>query len=86
MKSRTKLVESIESIVSETFQGTREIKVFGSSATGLLLPGSDIDIVCLLTDSESLRLSENPTKHDTDIKKLSPMKEVREIVHCEVSA
>ena len=36
---RLTITESIENIVNETFSGTRKIQVFGSSATGLLLPG-----------------------------------------------
>lgn len=49
-------------------------EVFGSTRTGLFLPGSDIDLVCLKTDEEQRRSKSATDEEDTGVKQLSPMK------------
>lgn len=49
MKEREKLIEDVKHLVLETFGKDKcRVEVFGSQATGLLLPSSDIDFVVLL--------------------------------------
>jgi len=42
------VVTDVADIVTDCFAGRRYTKLFGSLATGLLLPSSDIDLCCLL--------------------------------------
>ena len=71
LELRDGLVAEIAAIVEEVFDGERKIEVFGSLATGLLLPSSDIDVVCVLKEEPSSSASA-----DTDyaIKSASPMR------------
>lgn len=51
LKVRQDLVEKVTKLVQETFQGREcSVHVFGSQATGLLLPTSDIDFVVNLPE------------------------------------
>ncbi len=42
---REKLVQEVRIVVDRCFKGEREVIIFGSLGTGLLLPSSDIDVV-----------------------------------------
>lgn len=51
---REDLVTRIRALVEETFgKHLAEVKVFGSQATGLFLPSSDVDIVILMNNNEN---------------------------------
>jgi non-canonical poly(A) RNA polymerase PAPD5/7 len=51
LKLRQDLVEKVTKLVQEIFQGREcSVHVFGSQATGLLLPTSDIDFVVMLPE------------------------------------
>ena len=58
-------------IVEEVFDGSRKIDVFGSLSTGLLLPSSDIDVVCVLKEDPASSASAGT---DYAIKSASPMR------------
>ena len=62
LKMRQQLVDKVTKLVNETFDNRCEVMVFGSQATGLLLPTSDIDfVVNIPTDEENA--------HNTDAEK-----------------
>jgi non-canonical poly(A) RNA polymerase PAPD5/7 len=51
LKVRMDLVDKVTKLVEETFEGKEcSVQVFGSQATGLLLPTSDIDFVVMLPE------------------------------------
>lgn len=52
MKQRRDLVDRFTTLVKSTFEGC-QVEVFGSQATGLCLPTSDIDIAIQLSDSDT---------------------------------
>jgi DNA polymerase sigma len=41
------VVSAVSAVVRGAFDGKRACEVFGSLATGLLLPSSDVDLCCL---------------------------------------
>ena len=53
LETRQQLVDKVTKLVNDTFDEC-ELKVFGSQATGLLLPTSDIDFVIILPDDKTV--------------------------------
>ncbi|GMH65864.1 hypothetical protein TL16_g04302 [Triparma laevis f. inornata] len=79
---RDGLVSEIDSIIQECFDGERETVVFGSMSTGLLLPGSDIDLVCLVKEKEGGEEENVRSKGtDTSILTQSPMRLFADSLH-----
>lgn len=64
LRQREKLVKRFTKLAESCFEGCK-VNVFGSQATGLLLPTSDIDITVVLKESED----EATTKDKKDKKK-----------------
>jgi non-canonical poly(A) RNA polymerase PAPD5/7 len=63
IKQRNQLVERFESLIKKAFEGAT-IKVFGSQATGLSLPSSDIDVViCMPEKNETKEGEEEGGEH-----------------------
>ena len=52
MKERKQLVDRFSDLVMSTFDGCK-VQVFGSQATGLCLPTSDIDISIQLSEEDT---------------------------------
>lgn len=57
MKQRRDLVESFTKLAKSAFQGC-QVDVFGSQATGLCLPTSDIDIAIQLSETDTKTMEE----------------------------
>ena len=53
IRQREKLVKRIEKLVTTSFDENAQVKVFGSQATGLFLPSSDIDLVVITKKEET---------------------------------
>lgn len=64
VKAREEMIERIRTMVNATFQDPK-IELFGSQATGLLLPSSDIDLVITIPE-------ENWRKDGGDTASISP--------------
>lgn len=85
IEQREKLVERIRQTVRENFENGTEVEVFGSQATGLFLPTSDIDIVVItkeddtkntkdlssINNGEEHHQNDEKSSHDAD--KLAPL-------------
>jgi non-canonical poly(A) RNA polymerase PAPD5/7 len=58
IEQREKLVNRIRETVREYFDSDTKVEVFGSQATGLFLPTSDIDIVVITKDYEKQNMND----------------------------
>lgn len=65
MKERRELVARFTKLVEATFDNGK-VDVFGSQATGLCLPTSDIDIAIQLNDDEGMTADDEKTKSKED--------------------
>ncbi len=65
MKERNDLVKRFTALAQKTFEGCK-VDVFGSQATGLCLPNSDIDIVIQLGQTGALPVLNNEQKVDAN--------------------
>jgi non-canonical poly(A) RNA polymerase PAPD5/7 len=62
IRQREKLIQEVKDVVQSLFGTSAEVQVFGSQATGLLLPTSDIDIVIITqTKAEPVEADEEHT-------------------------
>jgi non-canonical poly(A) RNA polymerase PAPD5/7 len=62
VRQREKLIQEVKDVVQSLFGSSADVQVFGSQATGLLLPTSDIDIVIITqTKSETVEVDEEHT-------------------------
>jgi len=74
-KMREYLIKKFKSFAMKTFRGYKcNVQVFGSQATGLFLPESDIDIVISLKMNQK-----NANNRDGEIKESAAAKEKREM-------
>ena len=65
LKLRQELVDNVTKLVNDTFAGREcKVSVFGSQATGLLLPTSDIDFIVHLPEQETKETPDDATKKE----------------------
>lgn len=58
IQEREKLIQEVKDLVQSIFGSSAEVQVFGSQATGLLLPTSDIDLVVIQVEDKDKKLEE----------------------------
>jgi non-canonical poly(A) RNA polymerase PAPD5/7 len=68
MKERRELVDRFTKLVQATFDDTCQVDVFGSQATGLCLPTSDIDIALQLSEEDMSGKDDEKMKSDKNKK------------------
>lgn len=79
IEEREDLVKKFRVIADSCFGSDAQVKVFGSQATGLLLPTSDIDVVIILKEEEESEKKQGKDKEDmenydvTDASSKSPL-------------
>jgi len=69
MKTREELVAKFTALVKSTFPNNCKVEVFGSQATGLCLPTSDIDIAIQLDEKEGTANEKNDSENGKKKKK-----------------
>ena len=82
IRQRQDLILEIKALVRDTFGEEAEVQVFGSFATGLLLPTSDIDLVVMSKTIKNEK--ENDTEESEDMK-ISPTSSERETENGDVT-
>ena len=87
VKAREDLVDRLRDLVGRIFDAGRrpEIKVFGSQATGLFLPTSDIDLVLMLDRTKAGRANTSKAAGKSS-REESKEKEDREMVEFDAAA
>ena len=77
LKERDELVRKFTNLVLSTFGETAQIDVFGSQATGLCLPSSDIDIAIQLDEGEDgIAQEKESEEHSEQSKKEQEIKDL----------
>jgi non-canonical poly(A) RNA polymerase PAPD5/7 len=73
IKQREELIEAVEKLILETFPDeVTEVQVFGSQATGLFLPSSDIDLVVHTVKEDKSDTAKESNSKNTGNKKQAP--------------